>query len=101
MTEEAIDTTLEYIKSSNLYLYGLEMQDIWELLHLLLDNVFEYGDHFYRQTRGLAMGKCLSGTLAILCMDRFERSHIYNLQPKPIFYVRYVDDTGTVVRDIG
>ena len=48
MTEEAIDTTLEYIKSSNLYLYGLEMQDICELLHLLLDNnVFEYGNHFY------------------------------------------------------
>ena len=43
------------------------------------------------------MGNRLSGTLAILCMDRFERSHIYNLQPKPIFYVRYVDDTGTVV----
>ena len=44
------------------------------------------------------MGNRLSGTLAILCMDRFERLYIYQeLQPKPIIFVRYVDDTGTVV----
>ena len=41
------------------------------------------------------MGSRLSGTLAILTMDRFERLHIYPLQPA--IYIRYVDDTGTVV----
>ena len=43
------------------------------------------------------MGNRLSGTLAILCMDRFERLHVYQeLQPKPVVCVRYVDDTGAV-----
>ena len=32
-------------------------------------------------------------------MDRFERTHVYNLQPKLVIYVRYVDDIGTVVDD--
>ena len=43
------------------------------------------------------MGNRLSGTLAILCMDRFERLHIYQqLHPQLIIYVCYVDDVGTV-----
>ena len=42
------------------------------------------------------MGSRLSGTLAILAMDRFERLHIYRTI-QPTFYVRYVDDAGTVV----
>ena len=32
-------------------------------------------------------------------MDRLERKFVYNLKPKPIFYVRYVDDVGTLVPD--
>ena len=44
------------------------------------------------------MGNRLSGTLAILCLDRFERLYIYReLHPKPVVYVRYVDDVGTTV----
>ena len=45
------------------------------------------------------MGNRLSGTLAILAMDRFERLHIYR-RFQPTFYVRYVDDTGTIVNEI-
>ena len=96
---EAIETTLEYINKYGLYLYGLTTAEIWELLHLLLDNnVFSYEEHgFYKQIRGLAMGNRLSGTLAILVMDRFERNFVYQeLKPSPIIYVRYVDDVGTV-----
>ena len=99
-TNEAIDTALEYCRRSRVYLYGLRLEDIWELLHLLLDNnVFEYEGLFYQQIRGLAMGNRLSGTLAIICMDRLERKFVYSLKPKPIFYVRYVDDVGTLVPD--
>ena len=44
------------------------------------------------------MGNRLSGTLAILSLDRFERLYIYQeLQPKPIIYVRYVDDVATTI----
>ena len=82
-TNEAIDTALEYCRRSRIYLYGLRLEDIWELLHLLLDNnVFEYEGLFYQQIRGLAMGNRLSGTLAIICMDRLERKFVYSLKPK-------------------
>ena len=44
------------------------------------------------------MGNRLSGTLAILCLHRFERLDSYReLHPKPVVYVRYVDDVGTTV----
>ena len=50
--------------------------------------------------RGLAMGNRISGTLAILAMDCFERLFIYQeLEPKRSLYLRYVDDTGTVVNN--
>ena len=86
-TNEAIDTALEYCRRSRIYLYGLCLEDIWELLHLLpANNVFEYEGLFYQQIRGLAMGNRLSGTLAIICMDRLERKFVYSLKPKPIFF---------------
>ena len=51
----------------------------------------------YQQLQGLAMGGRVSGTLAILVMDRFERNYIYNeLAPTSTIYVRYIYDTNTV-----
>ena len=46
------------------------------------------------------MGSRVSGTLAIIAMDRFETLHIYQ-QPKfqdLAVYVLYIDDTGTVLK---
>ena len=96
--EEAISTTMQSIQTHGTYLYGLTTGDLNDLLHLILENnTFEYpGYGFYKQIRGLAMGSRLSGTLAILTMDRFERLHIYR-KFQPAIYTRYVDDTGTVV----
>ena len=45
------------------------------------------------------MGNRLSGTLAILTMDRFECKYIYPVI-KLTIYVRYVDDIGTTVQTI-
>ena len=45
------------------------------------------------------MRSCLSGKLAILAMDRFERNNIYDTL-RPVVYSRYVDDIGTVVSSI-
>ena len=74
---EAIETTLEYVLKDKPGIHGLLNRDLWELLHLLLDNdVFSYNNIFFQQIRGLAMGNRLSGTLAIICMDKFERAHI-------------------------
>ena len=61
--------------------------------------MFHYEERIFKQIRGLAMGSRMSGTLAIIAMDRFEQLHIYNhpkLQDLSV-YVRYIDDTGTVV----
>ena len=97
--EEAISTALQYTRKHDIHLYGLTTGDLNELLHLILENnIFEYTGHgFFKQIRGLAMGSRLSGTLAILAMDRFERLHIYPTI-QPTLYVRYVDDAGTVVK---
>ena len=97
--DEAIDTALQYTNKYELNTYGLKTDDLFILLHLLLDNIFSYEDiGIYRQIRGLAMGSRISGILAILAMDRFERLFIYrNLEPQLTIYVRYVDDIGTVV----
>ena len=56
----------------------------WTLDQNFLDNnVFQYQKTYFKQIRGLARGNRLSGTLAIICMDKFERNHIYNeLEPK-------------------
>ena len=66
---------------------------------MLNNNIFTYGGNFYRQIRGLPMGNRLSGTLAIICMDRFEHTHI-NTTYQPYFYGRYVDDIGTFVNNV-
>ena len=99
-TEEAITTTLEYIMKYKLNCFGLKTGDIWVLLHTLLDNnVFAYEDvGYFKQVRGLAMGNRVSGTLAILAMDKFERIFVYQ-ELLPLVYVRYVDDVGTVVKN--
>ena len=101
-TEEAIKTTLEYVIKYKPHCFSLNTGDIWVLLHTLLDNdIFVYEEvGCFKQIRGLAMGKRLSGTLAILVMDKFERMFVYQeLSPTPRIYVRYLDDVGTVVRD--
>ena len=47
------------------------------------------------------MGNRLSGTLAIIVMDRFWRRFVYDeLKPSPVIFVRYVDDVGTVVPSV-
>ena len=46
------------------------------------------------------MGNRLSGTLAILAMDRFERTFIYqHPYPSLTIYARFIDDIGTVVNN--
>ena len=49
--------------------------------------------------RRMLFSSRLSGTLAILAMDRFERNNIYDTI-RPVVYSRYVDDIGTVVSSI-
>ena len=97
--QEATETVLDYAQRYKINTYTLTSADLKELLDLiLLNNVFRHPDiGIFRQIRGLAMGSKLSGTLAIIVMDRFERAHITELTPPLPVYVRYVDDSGTAV----
>ena len=79
------------------------MDELNKLSHLVLNhNIFHCEERIFKQIRGLAMGSRMSGTLAIIAMDRFEQLHVYNhpkLQDLSVYVlqVRYIDDTGTVV----
>ncbi|XP_065180434.1 uncharacterized protein LOC135810995 [Sycon ciliatum] len=98
--EEGISTVLEYANRFKINTYSLTPVDLKELLGLILyNNVFQHPTlGTFKQTRGLAMGSRLSGTIAIIVMDRFEQRHIYrNISPPLPVFVRYVDDSGTAV----
>ena len=100
--DEAIDTMFRYLDKFNIDMTGLALHHIKVLQDLLLNIIiFKYGDATYKQTSGLAMGSRVSGTSAVIVMDRFEQQHIYQ---SPMFqhtaiYVRYIDDTGTLANN--
>ena len=52
-TDEAIETTLDYTQRYDLYLFGLEISDLFKLLHLLFNkNIFKYNNlGFFKQIR--------------------------------------------------
>ena len=99
--DKAIDTAIDYATKYDLETYHLQLSDSSSWLYLVLyNNVFAYQGSLYRQIRGLAMGSRLSGTLAIIVMDKFERAHIYDqLTPTSTVFVRNVDDTNTIAND--
>jgi hypothetical protein len=79
---EAIDTVIEYIHRYQLPLYGFTSNNILRLLRIvLMNNYFQFGDNFYKQKFGLAMGSRLAPVLAILTLDRLEKnSYIQQFQ---------------------
>jgi hypothetical protein len=53
---------------------------------------FQFGNEFYEQNSGLAMGSSLSPILAEIYMQAFEKNVLKKCPKKPILIVRYVDD---------
>ena len=63
------------------------------MLFVLKNNYFHFNGIFYHQKRGLAMGSKLSPVLAILVMDRLEKSSIFqDVLGNPLIFLRYIDD---------
>ena len=96
---EAIDAVMEKLEAhqDEVDTFGLSQDDIKHLLqHCLTKNVFRFDDKFYRQTLGIAMGNPCAPPIAILFLDRFERKALENLDQKPSFLVRYIDDYAGV-----
>ena len=61
---------------------------------------FLYKDKLYKQTDGVTMGSPLGPTLANFFLGHLEKVSIFeNINCKPKFYVRYVDDIFAVFDD--
>ena len=96
-TSEAIDATIRLIEThkDKLDLFGLTPQDIEGLLaHCLNNNYVRFGQKYFKQTTGVAMGSRIAPPLAIVFMDAIESLILtsQNSQYQPITYMRYIDD---------
>ena len=87
--QEAVTNATDRILNPVLH---LSRQDISDLLQVTLNNMyFSFRDQVFRQREGLPMGSSISGTLAILFMDKLETIALSShLMISP--YKRYVDD---------
>lgn len=55
-------------------------------------NYFKYEDQFYRQTKGLAIGLSVAGTLATYVLDDYVEKTLRATNITPKLLVKYVDD---------
>ena len=74
----------------------LALDKIIKLVELCVsNNVFSFGESFYKQKFGCSMGSPLSPVLANLYMEYFETTIINAIKPKDMLWMRYVDDIIT------
>ena len=74
-------------------MHGLGIADVKSLLqHCLTNNNLRFGDEFFRQTTGIAMGSRVAPPLAIIFMGELEKQYLQTAHLKPALYMRYIDD---------
>ena len=72
-------------------------EELCSLIKLCLEvTYFQFGEQFYRQVQGAAMGSPLSPVVANLYMEAFEQQALVNFPCKPRLWVRYVDNVFAV-----
>ena len=96
-TSEAIEATLRLIGKhmDKVDTFGLTLIDIEKLLkHCLDNNYVRFGQKYFKQTVGVAMGSRIAPPLAIVFMDAVESLILtsQNSQYQPVTYMRYIDD---------
>ncbi|KAG4066806.1 hypothetical protein HA402_012873 [Bradysia odoriphaga] len=75
----------------------LLVEDIICLLTACLKNTyFQYGNELFLQNEGCPMGSPISGTVADIYLQKLE-NHIIPLNPKILFWKRYVDDVFAII----
>lgn len=73
---------------------ALNLEDICELLSFCLSSTqFQFGESFYQQIHGTAMGFSVSVVVANLVMENLENNALQSFNAKPKVYKRFVDDT--------
>ena len=60
------------------------------------DNVLRFGNEFFLQKQGIAMGNTVTPVVAILFMHQFESLALQHAACRPPFLVRYIDDFAGV-----
>ncbi|XP_078502142.1 uncharacterized protein LOC144756318 isoform X1 [Lissotriton helveticus] len=63
---------------------------------VLEENVFQFGEHMYQQTKGVSMGAAMAPSIANIYMAKFEYHHIHN-EMAPFYesvshWYRFIDD---------
>ena len=93
---DIIELAEEHIGLLNLY--GLKLVDIHQMLEVVFGNAyFRFDNKLNLQLIGLFMGCKPSPIGAIIRVYMFERRSIYvDVHYLPLFYGRYVDDSGTL-----
>ena len=94
-TDEAISEVCSMIQSheDKIDLFGLSLDRLKLLLeHCLKNNYVRFGDNFYRQTKGIAMGSRVAPPLAITFMHAIESLILSSPGSQPSIYLRYIDD---------
>lgn len=75
----------------------LETDDVIELLTECLNNTyFQYNQELFMQNDGYPMGSPISGTVADIFLQKLEK-YILPLNPKIIFWKRYVDNVFAII----
>ena len=62
------------------------------LEHCLQNNYVRFGDEFFKQTKGIAMGSRVAPPLAITFMHTIESLILSSPCDQPAIYLRYIDD---------
>lgn len=95
-TSVPLDCVLNFIKSKynqNVIELPIPIDVFLDLIRLCVNNnYFTFNNEYYLQTFGVAMGSPLSPVLANIFMEYLESEYLPNLTPRPLLWLRYVDD---------
>ena len=92
---EAIEATIHLLNHhrEGIDTFGLDSDDLRDLLeHCLTNNFVRFGQDYFRQTEGIAMGSRVAPPLAIVFMHALETLYLAAPRDQPSLYLRYVDD---------
>ena len=94
-TDEAITAVCNMLQEHKhkIDLFGLTLDGLEILLrHCLQNNYLRFGDNFFKQTKGIAMGSRVAPPLAITFMHAIESLILSSPGDQPVLYLRYIDD---------
>ena len=94
-TSEAIDGAMNLFDhhKDSIETFGLDATSIRKLLeHCLTNNIVRFGQEYFRQVEGIAMGSRMAPPLAIVLMHALESLFLAAPRLQPSLYVRYIDD---------